>query len=111
MNILRHPHKWEIVSYMKLGRGIPISSPKKTTMWHIIVAFKTSWKYQENNSGIPIHLLIIDGGVLKRGSNDQPESQSVTESEILTKPQKDMKSKISKNNTFHLSWWPMRTNE
>ena len=51
------------------------------------------------------------GGVLKRGSNDQPESQSVTESEILTKPQKDMKSKISKNNTFHLSWWPMRTNE
>ena len=42
-------------------------------------------------------------GVLKRGSNDQPESQSVIESEILTQPQKDVKSDISKNNTFHPS--------
>ena len=29
-------------------------------------------------------------GVLKRGSTDQPESQSVTESEILTQPQKEV---------------------
>ena len=54
-------------------------------------------------------------GVLKRGSTDQPESQSVNENEILTQPQKGILTQSHreiKNVTFHpLSWRPRRTNE
>ena len=54
-------------------------------------------------------------GVLKRGSTDQPESQSVTESEILTQPQKGILTQSQgeiKSVTFHpLTWRQRRTNE
>jgi hypothetical protein len=55
-------------------------------------------------------------GVLKRGSTDQPESQSVNENEILTQPQKGIlttqSQRETKNVTFHpLSWRQRRTNE
>ena len=52
-------------------------------------------------------------GVLKRGSTDQPESQSVTESEILTQPQKEVLTQSQmKSVTFHpLNWRPLCTNE
>ena len=53
--------------------------------------------------------------MLKRGSTDQPESQSVNENEILTQPQKGILTQSHreiKNVTFHpLSWRPRRTNE